>query len=108
MTAVTRRTRGPDKAEPSSIFISGGELEKVMGTSIRMRVLVATVTALWAVTAGLLTFEMPTIDSRNESIVATSAIFIGGSELKEVMRCYLIEITLKRMKSDRQPGEHIG
>ncbi|HVN80643.1 MAG TPA: hypothetical protein VMW38_16725 [Terriglobia bacterium] len=31
MTAVTCRDRGPDKAGPSSIFICGGELEKVLG-----------------------------------------------------------------------------
>jgi len=30
VTAVTRRTLGPDEAGPSSIFIRGGELEQVM------------------------------------------------------------------------------
>jgi hypothetical protein len=50
------------------------------------RVLVATGTALWAVTVGFCeTFEKPTIDSGNESIVATPAIFIGGGELEKVM-----------------------
>ncbi|HVN82030.1 MAG TPA: FAD-dependent oxidoreductase [Terriglobia bacterium] len=37
MTAVTRGDRSPDKAGPSSIFICGGELEKVMGTSMKQR-----------------------------------------------------------------------
>ncbi len=50
---------------------------------MKMQAWVATVTAFWTVTVGLLIlFETATIDSMNESIVATYTIFIHRGDLK--------------------------